>query len=273
MGFLSHGVERSDLVTGDHIYTWRTAFAYSHHGIYVGGNKVVHFTQDQHLSSSPHSTSQWLTSSFSNIPTIACLDIPDCGFRKQTSGGVVMSCLNCFLGNGLLSRFEYGVSRLSFIAKFRGGTCTTAISDSPDSVTHRAMYLLHNGFGNYDLFANNCEDFALYCKTGYLVRSEKEEAVGGSGQASSVVGAPLAAILCLPLRLLIPSPVVVVTAAAATYSLNRYATDIGVRDDVIKVKVENIALFHGYQQQQQLDGVNQDSDLGDKPPQKRQRLS
>ncbi|KAL7147940.1 hypothetical protein ABFS83_06G144200 [Erythranthe nasuta] len=271
MGFLSHGVERSDLVTGDHIYTWRTGFAYSHHGIYVGGNKVVHFTQDQHSCSSAHSTSNWLASSFSNLPTKACLDIPDCGFRKQKSGGVVMSCLNCFLGNGLLSRFEYGVSRFAFIAKFRGGTCTTAVSDSQDSVTHRAMFLLHNGFGNYDLFANNCEDFALYCKTGYLVRSEKEEAVGGSGQASSVVGAPLAAILCLPLRLLIPSPVVVVTAAAATYSLNRYATDIGVRDDVIKVKVENIALFHGYQQQE-LGGVNQDSDLGDNPPQKRQRI-
>ncbi|KAM0071492.1 putative LRAT domain-containing protein [Helianthus debilis subsp. tardiflorus] len=44
MGFLSNRVERSDIKAGDHIYTYRAVFAYSHHGIYVGGNKVVHFT-------------------------------------------------------------------------------------------------------------------------------------------------------------------------------------------------------------------------------------
>ncbi|KAI3470761.1 hypothetical protein Pfo_027424 [Paulownia fortunei] len=243
MGFLSHRVERSDLKAGDHIYTWRTGFTYSHHGIYVGGNKVVHFTQDQYLSSSGHSRSPWFSSSFSNVPA-ACLDILDCGFRTHGSG-VIMSCLNCFLGDGLLYRFEYGVGMLAFIAKFRGGTCTTAKSDPPQAVIHRAMYLLEKGFGNYNLFTNNCEDFALYCKTGFLVRSQ--EALGVSGQASSVVGAPLAAILSLPLRLFASSPVVIVTATAATYSLNRYATDIGVRDDVSVVKVEDIALFHGNQ--------------------------
>lgn len=32
MGFLSHRVEVANLEAGDHIYTWRTGFAYSHHG-------------------------------------------------------------------------------------------------------------------------------------------------------------------------------------------------------------------------------------------------
>ncbi|KAK4400257.1 hypothetical protein Sango_1131800 [Sesamum angolense] len=245
MGMLSHRVERRDLEAGDHIYTWRTAFAYSHHGIYVGGNKVVHFTHDrQYLGSSSQAPSTWFSTSASDVPSAACLDIPDCGFGKQRSG-VIISCLNCFLGNGLLYRFEYGVSRLSFIAKVRGGTCTTAKSDPPEAVIHRAMYLLQNGFGNYNLFTHNCEDFALYCKTGYLVCGQ--EGLGGSGQASSFVGAPLAAVLSLPLRLFVSSPVGIVTATAAMYSLNRYATDVGVRDDVIKVKVEEIALFHGTQ--------------------------
>lgn len=230
-------------------------------GIYVGGNKVVHFTQDKSLSSFGNSIS-------SSIPNVsaACLDIPDCGFRKERSG-VMMSCINCFVGNGSLYRFEYGVSRLAFVAKLRGGTCTTADSDPPESVIHKAMYLLQNGFGNYDLFANNCEDFALYCKTGCLVRGQ--EAMGGSGQASSMIGAPLAAILALPLRLLVSSPVVMVTATAATYTVNRYASDMGVRDDVIKVKVEDIALFHG----NRTGGVEDaSSDVDDaQPPQKKQK--
>ncbi|KAL8528488.1 hypothetical protein ACS0TY_006060 [Phlomoides rotata] len=234
MGFLSHRVKGSNLEAGDHIYSWRTAFSYSHHGIYVGGDKVVHFTQAQDLSCSS------LSSSVSNVsPT--CLDFPDCGFKKGESGGVTMSCLNCFMGNGSLYRFEYGVSKCVFIAKIRGGTCTTAKSDPPEAVIHRAAYLLHNGFGKYDLFTNNCEDFALYCKTGLLVCSKGQTALGSSGQAASAVGVPVAAILSLPLRLLFPSPVVFGAATAVNYTLNRYVTDIGVRTDTFKVNVEDIA--------------------------------
>ncbi|KAH0734309.1 hypothetical protein KY285_010016 [Solanum tuberosum] len=32
MGLLTHKVERSEIASADHIYTWRTVFAYSHHG-------------------------------------------------------------------------------------------------------------------------------------------------------------------------------------------------------------------------------------------------
>ncbi|KAG8382554.1 hypothetical protein BUALT_Bualt05G0089400 [Buddleja alternifolia] len=231
-------VEARDLEAGDHIYSWRTAFAYSHHGIYVGENKVVHFTRDQ-LSSSDHSSFAHFSSSASDVPT-ACLYIPHCASTKHESG-VIISCLNCFLGHGSLYRFEYGVSRLTLIAKLRGGTCTTAKSNPPEDVILMAMYLLHNGFGNYALFTNNCEDFALYCKTGYIVRG-RGEATGASGQASSFKGAPLAAIVSLPLRLLVSSPIGIVTASAV-YTYNKYAADIGVRDDVKKVKIEDIALF------------------------------
>ncbi|KAI3756327.1 hypothetical protein L1987_56147 [Smallanthus sonchifolius] len=45
-------------------------------------------------------------------------------------------------------------------------TCTTARSDPPEAVIHRATYLFENGYFEYDLMKNNCEDFALYCKTG-----------------------------------------------------------------------------------------------------------
>ena len=33
MGLLTNRVERSEISPGDHIYTWRAVFTYSHHGI------------------------------------------------------------------------------------------------------------------------------------------------------------------------------------------------------------------------------------------------
>ncbi|KAK3005519.1 hypothetical protein RJ639_016359 [Escallonia herrerae] len=248
MGFLSHRVERSKITAGDHIYTWRAVYAYSHHGIYVGGNKVVHFTREQNSGSSgddaaSSSSSPGFSTSSSKVPS-TCSNFPDCGFRQPESG-VVLSCLDCFLGCGSLYHFEYGVTPSVFLAKLRGGTCTTAETDAPEAVINRAMYLLRNGFGNYDVFKNNCEDFALYCKTGFLILDQTS--LGRSGQAASIVGAPLAALLSSSLKLfLTTSPVGVVTATAGMYCMSRYATDIGVRTDVVKVKVEDFALFHGW---------------------------
>lgn len=234
MGLLTNRVERSEIKAGDHIYTYRAVFAYSHHGIFVGGSKVVHFTRAE--------TSVDSDNGMSSLP-LSCPIFPDCGFRQPESG-VVLSCLDCFLKNGSLYCFEYGVSPSVFLAKVRGGTCTTAAADPPETVIHRAMYLLQNGFGNYDVFQNNCEDFALYCKTGLLTLDRL--GVGRSGQASSVIGAPLAALLSSPLKLLMPSPVGVATVTAGMYCMSRYATDIGVRTDVVKVEVEDLATNLGW---------------------------
>ncbi|XP_021808911.1 uncharacterized protein LOC110752539 [Prunus avium] len=58
------------------------------------------------------------------------------------------------------------------------GTCTTGRCDSSDESISRATNLLSSkGFGEYDLFENNCEAFAIYCKTGKHM----------SGQAFSAV--------------------------------------------------------------------------------------
>ena len=35
MGLLSHRVERSEIKPGDHIYTWRAGYTYSHHGTHA----------------------------------------------------------------------------------------------------------------------------------------------------------------------------------------------------------------------------------------------
>nr|GFD16754.1 NC domain-containing protein-related protein [Tanacetum cinerariifolium] len=100
-----------------------------------------------------------------------------------------------------------------FLAKARGGTCTLAVSDPPEAVVHRANYLLNNGFGCYNVFKNNCEDFAIYCKTGLLVVDQRT--MGQSGQAVSIIGGPLAAVF-------------------------RYAADIGMRRDVMRFGAEDL---------------------------------
>ncbi|KAJ8650200.1 hypothetical protein MRB53_003223 [Persea americana] len=240
MGLLSNRVKRDEIKAGDHIYTWRAVYTYSHHGIYVGGGKVVHFTGKRDRSSNMDSSGDF-TILISNLPS-ACLTFPDCGFRQPNSR-VVLSCLDCFLGNGSLYCFEYGVATSFFLAKVRGGTCTIAETDPPETVIHRAMHLLQNGFGIYDVFQNNCEDFALYCKTGLLL--VEKAAVGSSSQASSLIVAPLVALSSFPLQLFKANPVGTATITAAMYCVSRYATDIGVRTDVIEVPVEDMALNLG----------------------------
>ncbi|ONK59215.1 uncharacterized protein A4U43_C08F4160 [Asparagus officinalis] len=255
MGLLSNKIERSEIKSGDHIYTWRAAYTYSHHGIYVGGEKVVHFTRKKETSSSGLNSSSSSTPS-SNLSS-SCLTFPDCGFQQPNSG-VILSCLDCFLGTGSLYNFEYGVTPSHFLAKVRGGTCTIAEADPPESVIHRAMYLLRNGFGNYDLFENNCEDFAIYCKTGLL--PVDDQGVGRSGQASSFIGMPLAAMLSTPFKLLAAGPVGMATVTAGMYCAGRYITDIGVRKDVVKVKVEELGMNLGWKHNSEKVEVRNDDD-------------
>lgn len=47
-------------------------------------------------------------------------------------------------------------------------TCLMEREDPPGVVLRRANRLLVDGFGSYNLFTNNCVDFAIYCKTGRL---------------------------------------------------------------------------------------------------------
>nr|XP_043629353.1 protein LEAD-SENSITIVE 1-like [Erigeron canadensis] len=242
MGFaISHRVDPNELKAGDHIYTWRTA--YTHHGVYVGKNMVVHFIAPENKSGSAFSgslssssnafklvscsksaagpspaelshlrsleyygsstlnCSRCLSSSDQNL--FSCSSIPDCGFQLANSG-VVISCLDCFVGTGNSHVYRFGVTVAEYYCKVRG-TCTTAKSEPPQEVIHRAMYLLqHNVFGDYHLFRNNCEDFALYCKTGLLIM--RDSLTGCSGQTF-------------------------------------WKPDLGLRNDVNKVEVEDMLSF------------------------------
>ncbi|KAL7096479.1 hypothetical protein ACP275_10G082100 [Erythranthe tilingii] len=234
MGLLSNRIDRGSLKPGDHVYSWRTAYIYSHHGIYIGDNKVVHFTRRGQEVGTGTALDLLLVSSGPNRSHVPCATcIP-----PEEGHGVVSSCLNCFLAGGILYRFEYAVSPALFLAKARGGTCTLAVSDSNDLVVHRAKYLLENGFGCYNVFKNNCEDFAIYCKTGLLVLDQST--MGQSGQAVSIIGGPLAAVLSTPLRLVTTNVYGMAVTAVGVYCASRYAADVGMRSDVLKVPVEDL---------------------------------
>ncbi|XP_061362925.1 protein LEAD-SENSITIVE 1 [Gastrolobium bilobum] len=232
MGLLSNRVTRESLKPGDHIYSWRTAYIYAHHGIYVGDDKVIHFTRRGQEVGTGTVIDLLLISSGPANSRQSC---PTCT-APQEAHGVFSSCLNCFLAGGVLYRFEYAVSPTLFLAKARGGTCTLAVSDQNDIVVHRAKFLHENGFGCYNVFKNNCEDFAIYCKTGLLV----VQGIGQSGQAVSIIGGPLAAVLSTPLRLVTTNVYGMAATAIGVYCASRYAADIGMRRDVAKVQVEDL---------------------------------
>ncbi|GLT60214.1 hypothetical protein SLA2020_329900 [Shorea laevis] len=235
MGVLSNKISRDELKPGDRIYSWRHAHIYAHHGIYVGEGKVIHFTRGggQEIGSGTFLDHAIFSSSPSHDSGNPC---PQCGDQSRLDG-VICSCIDCFLAGGDLYLFGYGVSPVFFLAKARGGTCTLASSDPPENVLHRAHYLLEKGFGVYHLFKNNCEDFAIYCKTGRIVITTIS--VGRSGQAASFLAAA-SVIISSPLRYLTRSFSGLAVVGCSMYCVSRLVSDIGVRRDVVIVPVERL---------------------------------
>lgn len=196
---------------------------------------VIHFTRGggQEIGTGTVLDRLLCSSSPSNATDIPC---PRCGDRSKTDG-VISSCLDCFLSDGNLYLFEYGVSPAFFLAKARGGTCTLAVSDPTEDVLRRASFLLENGFGGYNIFKNNCEDFAIYCKTGLLVFTSIS--VGRSGQAASCFAAA-SAVVSTPLRFMTTSFSGLALVGYGMYCASRLVSDIGIRRDVSKVPVESL---------------------------------
>ncbi|GAU44118.1 hypothetical protein TSUD_124050 [Trifolium subterraneum] len=233
MGMLSNKIDQKQLKPGDHIYSWRQAYLYSHHGIYVGDGMVINFTTGAvQQAETPTIFERFFTSSAPkfNTPCSRC-----CYGSRTRTDGVIKSCLDCFLSGGELYLFQYGVSYTVFLAQVRGGTCTLASSDPTEEVLRCTFYLLENGFGGYNVLKNNCEDFAIYCKTGLLVPQSGQAAsylAAASSMASSSSGFLMSGIFGMTFF------------GCGTYCIKRLVFDIGFRHEVIKdvtkVPVEKI---------------------------------
>ncbi|XP_060672574.1 uncharacterized protein LOC112491335 [Ziziphus jujuba] len=211
---LSNKIQKKQLKPGDHIYTWRRNrwYTYAHHGIYVGDGEVIHL---------------------------------DRGEDPISGGGQSMEChvescnINSFLDGGGLYLYKYGVNLAFFIAKTRGGTCTLASTSPTEDVLHRARFLRkHNGFGAYNLFNNNCEDFAIYCKTGMLARNIID--IGTNGQIATPF-AVIYAILLFPRGFPTSNLMVVSAMCYVTYSILRFIYDTKYCGNACKVSVERLA--------------------------------
>lgn len=213
------------------VFAFMSCFA---SGIYVGDGMVIHFTRAAGQEIGTGTILDRII--FSCSPSNVGASCEICGDQSMKQG-VISSCVDCFLAGGDLYIFHYSVSPIFFIAKARGGTCTLAASDPTSDALHRAKYLLNNGFGMYSLFKNNCEDFAIYCKTGLLLVTSFS--VGRSGQLTSLAAA-VSAVAASPLRFMTTSAGGLTMVAGGMYCIGRYVSDIGVRRDVVKIPVERL---------------------------------
>ncbi|KAL1218094.1 Protein LEAD-SENSITIVE 1 [Cardamine amara subsp. amara] len=194
-------------------------------GIYIGDEKVIHFNggggQKTGTQTFLDKITNRLVLKHGGNHKQPC---PKCGDQSNLEG-VISSCLDCFLagGNMCIYLFEYSVSPAVFLSKPRRGTCTTAPSDPCDVVFYRAkILLLLNGFGAYHVLENNCEDFAIYCKTSLLVG--KNDVLGRGGQAHVVSVVGFISQLFNPIL-------------SKAFSLT---ADVGVKKDAMKVPVERL---------------------------------
>ncbi|OMO96225.1 hypothetical protein COLO4_15398 [Corchorus olitorius] len=134
-------------------------------GIYVGDGMVIHLMGPNKLLNRPDPCQK-------------------CGFQTTTAG-IYKTCMDCFLEGHSLYRCDYSVpSNLKMAWKIRRGLCSTSDSKPSDEVVQTAHRLLQEkdfGTGEYHFLMNNCEDFAVYCKTG----------VARSNQTAGLMGNPL----------------------------------------------------------------------------------
>lgn len=64
--------------------------------------------------------------------------------------------------------------------------------------------------------------------------------LGQSGQAISIIGGPLAAVVSTPFRLLMMNVYGMAVMGVGVYCVSRYFADVSNRRDVVKVEVEDL---------------------------------
>uniref|UniRef100_A0A6N2MVS9 LRAT domain-containing protein n=1 Tax=Salix viminalis TaxID=40686 RepID=A0A6N2MVS9_SALVM len=223
MGLLSNRISKESLKPGDHIYSWRTAYIYAHHGIYIGDDKAWPRSRNRDCAGYP-------LVELSASPLHCPLSQLHYAARWSWGHRLMPQLLPCWWH--LVSGLSMLSALLSFLQKCEAEPCTLAVSDSNDN----CGLIEQNTFLKMDL--NNCEDFAIYCKTALLIVDQGT--MGQSGQAASIIGGPLAAVLSTPMRLVTTNIYGMAATAVGVYCASRYAADIGMRRDVVKVSAEDL---------------------------------
>ncbi|XP_010024984.2 LOW QUALITY PROTEIN: phospholipase A and acyltransferase 3 [Eucalyptus grandis] len=161
MELLCKKVDPEDLKPGDHIYAYRLYGFYSHHGIYVGGGYVIHYTSTENkgailsLSGGAPETMPPVQN-VGTGKTLAAGSLRRASIASEnTARSFIPSITSCM------------AHRWGHLLK-NPGTCSILSCDkTPEQVIEVASKLLgSNEFGVYHVITNNCEHFATYCKTG-----------------------------------------------------------------------------------------------------------
>lgn len=140
-----HTVSDSELGKGDVIGVHRIGGVYDHYGIYTGRGKVIHFSNEGSDFGSDIRVRRATLSQFKNgASNVFVIDFE--AYRDHVE-------------NPELFDFE-GLFKLAFDTFF-GNEMTIY---SPEETVKRAESQL--GKGKYNLVFNNCEHFAVWCKTG-----------------------------------------------------------------------------------------------------------
>lgn len=133
----SHVIERDKLKPGDHVYVYRASGTYQHHGIYIGKRdmEIVHYT---------------------GIAT-----------KSKSTAQIRVATLDEFLYDGELHLVSYGNDWLTESVKIAGTSHTMVSKPVSEVIATAERYAQDpNSWGEYNLITNNCEQFAICCKTG-----------------------------------------------------------------------------------------------------------
>ena len=158
-------VSDSELKKGDVIGVHRIGGIYDHYGIYTGRGKVIHFSNERGDFGGDICVRRATLSQFKNgADNVFVVDFE--AYRD-------------YLENPELFDFE-GLFKLA-IDSFFGNEITIY---SPEETVRRAESQL--GEGDYNIVFNNCEHFAVWCKTGKHESSQVQRLLEGIGSGISL---------------------------------------------------------------------------------------
>ena len=141
-------VSDSELRKGDVIGVHRIGGVYDHYGIYTGKGKVIHFSDEGSDMGDDIRIRRATLAQFKNgADNVFVVDFE--AYRDYVENP------------GLLELLEEGIAGIALRSLFGSETITIY---SPEETVKRAESQL--GKGKYNLVVNNCEHFAVWCKTG-----------------------------------------------------------------------------------------------------------
>ena len=158
---IQSNMAESTLTPGDHIYCDRRSAAklYSHHGIYIGHNAVIHFAVDSSPAGYPRNKRDLLHPD-------PVKELEDTRFIR-----IMYGSLNDFSGGDTVLVVEYN-ENMSILERDRReiGSCHRVKAMPLEETLKVAKFFARKWqlWDTYNLYSNNCETFACFCKTGLL---------------------------------------------------------------------------------------------------------